>query len=137
MKQPICVHLRKPLRKVYQKPLHRFTSQTRMPTGIREHCASRSFGLSAVCYSYIPSLHRIPIVAPDSIKYLAQSSYEFVLSSLFIFHPALRSLRSLRLMNPILKLIFSDVTSPAPLPHAHTRRITMDGAQGFMSAPDL
>ncbi len=37
----------KTLRKFYQKPLRRFTSQTRMPTGIRGYCASRSFGFSA------------------------------------------------------------------------------------------
>ncbi len=36
----------KTLRKFYQKPLRRFTSQTRMPTGIRGYCASRSFGFS-------------------------------------------------------------------------------------------
>ncbi len=37
----------KTLRKFYQKPLRRFTSQTRMPAGIRGYCASRSFGFSA------------------------------------------------------------------------------------------
>ena len=31
----------KPLRKVYQKPLRRFTSQTRMPTGIRGYRIKR------------------------------------------------------------------------------------------------
>jgi len=96
MKQPICVHLRKPLRKVYQKPLRRFTSQTRMPTGIREHCASRSFGLSAVRDFDTHSLPQLPIGAPNSLKYLILCSYEFVLSSLFILYPALRSWRTLR-----------------------------------------
>jgi hypothetical protein len=37
-------------------------------------------------------LSRLPIGAPDSIKFLSQSLYEFVLSSLFMFHNALRSL---------------------------------------------
>ncbi|MGB8215770.1 MAG: hypothetical protein WCE94_00550 [Candidatus Methanoperedens sp.] len=40
------------------------------------------------------SLRWLPIGAPDSINYLAQSSYEFVLSSLFMFNIALRSLHS-------------------------------------------
>ncbi len=54
---------------------------------------------SAVRFSVCNSLHRLPIGAPDSIKYLIQSSYEFVLSSLFMFRTALRSLRALRLLN--------------------------------------
>ncbi|MCX9024548.1 MAG: hypothetical protein OIN85_00465 [Candidatus Methanoperedens sp.] len=40
------------------------------------------------------SLHRIPIGAPNSQKYLYLSSYEFVLSSLSIFYLALCSLCS-------------------------------------------
>ncbi len=40
---------------------------------------------SAVYISDKLRLHRFPIGAPNSVKYLAQSSYEFVLSSLFIF----------------------------------------------------
>ncbi len=39
-------------------------------------------------------LQWLPIGAPDYLKYLKLSSYEFVLSSLFISHLALRSLRS-------------------------------------------
>ncbi len=35
----------KPLRKVYQKPLRRFTSQTRMPTGIRGYRIKRGVAL--------------------------------------------------------------------------------------------
>ncbi len=83
----ICVHLRKPLRKVYQ---------TRGMRSIPQHCASRSFGLSAVRDFDTHSLARLPIGAPDSLKYLTLNSYEFVSSSLFIFHPALRSWRTLR-----------------------------------------
>ncbi len=43
----ICVYLRKPLRKVYQKTLRKFY-QTRGMQRIPQHCASRSIGLSAV-----------------------------------------------------------------------------------------
>ncbi len=42
----------KTLRKFYQKPLRRFTSQTRMPAGIRGYCASRSFGFSAAIQGF-------------------------------------------------------------------------------------
>jgi hypothetical protein len=97
---------------------------------IRVHALQRrdSGRSSAVNISDKLSLHRIPIGAPNSIKYLAQSSYEFVLSSLL---NSTAALRSLRLMNPIVKLTFLDVTFPAPIPHTHPRRTTTDGAPGF------
>ena len=86
MKQPICVY-------------HAETAPTYCEA-IRVHALQRrdSGRSSAVRDFDMHSLHRILIGAPNSIKYLAQSSYQFVLSSLFIFHHALRSLRALRLM---------------------------------------
>jgi len=49
--------IRKPLRKVNQKPLRRFTSQTRMPTGIRGYCVNRSFGFQTTGMLRIPEHH--------------------------------------------------------------------------------
>ncbi len=93
---------------------------------------------SAVNISDKLRLPRLSIGAPDSINYLAKSSYEFVLSSLFKFHLALRSLRTLRLINPKVKQPLPDVTSPAPFPSALIRGAPRQTARrGFMTAPDL
>jgi hypothetical protein len=82
----ICVHLRPDL------PFG--SGNPRMPAGIRVCALPRRDSESAVRDIDTHSLHRIPIGAPNSLKYLNLSSYEFVLSSLFIFHPALRPLCS-------------------------------------------
>ncbi len=82
----ICVHLRPDL------PFG--SGNPRMPAGIRVCALPRRDSESAVRDFDTYSLPRLPIGAPDSLKYLNLSSYEFVLSSLFIFHPALRSLCS-------------------------------------------
>ncbi len=49
--------IRKPLRKVYQKPLRRFTSQTRMPTGIRGYRIKRGVAFQMTGMQSIPEHH--------------------------------------------------------------------------------
>ncbi len=87
MKQPICVY----------RNFDTYGAAIRecaLPFAKRVENRRDSGRSSAVRYFDMHSLRRIPIGAPNSQKYLIQSSYEFVLSSLFIFNHAWHSLRS-------------------------------------------
>ena len=84
------------------------------------------------------SLPRMPIGAPDSLKYLALSSYEFVLSSLFIFHLALRSLRSSAVNESDSEINLPHVMLPAPPSSPLMRGASRQTARrDFVAAPDL